>query len=145
MAQLLIQLTGETMKIRNSKQREAILNVLSQRNYHPTADDIYVKVKKDFPKTSLATIYRNVEQLSRLGKIRRIETASGPARYDGNIEKHFHIKCSQCGQVRDVWLKEKLENYIDLDDAIKDYLLTGYDISFEGICNKCNGKMMNAE
>lgn len=128
------------MKLRSSKQREAILAVLSKKNYHPTVDDIYAIVKKEFPTTSLATIYRNMEQLCQMGKIWKIESAPGPARYDGNREKHFHITCSRCGSVEDVWLDEKLENYFDLDKSIKGFTLSDYNISFEGVCTKCNGK-----
>lgn len=128
------------MKLRNSKQREAILSVLGKKNYHPTVDEIYAIVKKEFPTTSLATIYRNMEQLCRMGKIWKIESAPGPARYDGNREKHFHITCSRCGLVADVWLEGKLENYVDLGKAINGFTLSGYNISFEGICRKCREK-----
>mgnify|MGYP001554520555 CR=1 FL=1 len=128
------------MNFRNSKQRDAILSVLSKKNYHPTVDDIYAIVKKDFPKISIATVYRNVEQLCRMNKIWRINEGSSHARYDGNIERHYHISCPECGSVDDVWLPERLENLIEIEKVIPEYSEINYNIEFKGICKKCSSK-----
>ncbi len=125
------------MTYRNSKQREAIFVILSKKNFHPTVDEIYDIVRKEYPQISLATVYRNVEQLCRMGKIRRIYNSDVIARYDGTMEAHFHITCEKCGSVKDVWLESKLEEYIDLKKYVPDHILTSYSINFYGICRMC--------
>jgi len=128
------------MTYRFSKQREAVMAVLDKKNYHPTVDEIYDIVKEQYPQVSLATIYRNVEQLSQMGKIWKIEIPEGPARYDGNMEKHYHIRCTKCGKVNDVWLKGNLDDIINLANIEQNFSVTGYKIEFEGICDSCNNK-----
>ncbi len=126
------------MSYRYSKQRETVMKVLDKINYHPTVDELYDIVKKKYPKVSLATIYRNVEQLTEMGKIWKIELPNDPARYDGNMEIHHHIKCTKCSSVNDVWMKNKLDDLIDLKEIENNFSITGYKIEFEGICDQCN-------
>ncbi len=70
-------------------------------------------------------------------KIWKIETGSEPSRYDGNTKRHFHITCRNCGRVKDVWLKHRLEDHIDLDKAIEGFKFSEYKIDFYGICEAC--------
>ncbi len=131
------------MKYRNSKQREAIFTLLSKKNFHPSVDEMYDIVRKEYPQISLATVYRNVEQLCRMGKIRRIHNSGAIARYDGTMEAHFHITCEECGSVKDVWLESKLEEHIDLKKYVPDHILTSYSIDFYGICCICKKEEEN--
>lgn len=126
------------MTFKHSKHRDMILTVLAPKNFHPSVDEIFSIIKTDFPKISLATVYRNIEQLTRIGKIVKIEIGSGSARYDGNVEKHFHIKCNKCGKISDVWLNENIGDHINLKNLIEDFTITGYRIDFFGICKNCN-------
>ncbi len=125
------------VKYKKSKQREAILEMLRQKDYHPTVDDLYHRVRLEFPKISLATVYRNVEQLCQMGKIWKVDVISGPARYDGNTEKHFHLTCDQCGEVMDVWIDSDLAEYIDLKKLVGNFTVNSYKIDFFGTCSKC--------
>ncbi|MCI0470917.1 MAG: transcriptional repressor [Candidatus Aminicenantes bacterium] len=125
------------MKIKNSKQREAIFEALNAQHCHPTVDEIYDLVRKKYPRISLATVYRNLELLHRQGKIQKIESAGAPVRYDCEMVKHFHIKCRKCGCVGDVMIEKKLEDYIDLQNAAADFTVTGYRIDFFGFCPQC--------
>lgn len=129
------------MIVRNSKQREAILGVLNRLKHHPTVDEIYRVVRKKFPRISLATVYRNLEQLYRMGKIEKIESAGSPARYDCETVKHFHIKCVKCGNLGDVRITGKIEDHIDLETVSHDFTVTGYRIDFYGLCPKCKSSV----
>ena len=79
--------------MRYSKQREEIRRVVSNTNTHPSADWIYKETKKVIPNISLGTIYRNLKQLEKSGAIKGIYNGSS-VRYDGNLKKHNHLKCS---------------------------------------------------
>ena len=52
-----------------SKQREMILNTLKMNVVHPSAEYIHSVLKKEYPKMSLATVYRNLNQLVDIKKI----------------------------------------------------------------------------
>ena len=54
--------------IKYSKQREAIKAFLAGTKEHPTADQVYMHVREEFPNISLGTVYRNLNLLSELGE-----------------------------------------------------------------------------
>ncbi|MCU0821868.1 MAG: transcriptional repressor [Spirochaetes bacterium] len=126
--------------IKTSKQRDGIYSLLARKNYHPTADELYAILKKDFPNISIATVYRNLDQLSNMGRTVKIDIPNQPARYDGNVEKHFHVRCKECGLVEDVWLDFNISEHLNLNRAIPNFQLIEYDLNFSGICKNCKKK-----
>ena len=88
--------------LKNSKQRDAIKSFLMTRYDHPTAETVYLNVKKEFPNISLGTVYRNLSLLSEIGEIQKLSTGIGPDRFDGNPAPHYHFICNQCGSVLDL-------------------------------------------
>lgn len=122
--------------IKNSRQREAIRQNLMARCDHPTAEMVYMDIKKDFPNISLGTVYRNLSLLSSLGEIQKISTGAGPDRFDGNLDLHCHFQCRQCYNVLDLPFDypEELNAY-----ASKHFsgIIEGNTIQFYGICPDC--------
>lgn len=82
--------------MRNTKQKEIIYKSVTTRCDHPTAEMIYSEVKDVLPQISLATVYRNLSQLSEQGKIKRIAVPSAPDRFDKTVSQHSHFICSEC-------------------------------------------------
>lgn len=76
--------------IKYSRQRESIKRFLMSRDDHPTADTIYMHVRKEFPNISLGTVYRNLSLLTQQGEIQKI-TTDGADRYDRHVEPHSHF------------------------------------------------------
>ncbi|MBQ7295795.1 MAG: transcriptional repressor [Clostridia bacterium] len=119
--------------LRHSNQRDAVLKDLQARYDHPTAEEVYLSVKKDFPSISLATVYRNLKLLESEGLILKITTGDSD-RFDGHTHNHYHFTCNQCMKVLDV----------DVDSADfctlpKDFdgVITGHSLMFFGLCSKC--------
>jgi len=121
---------------RNTKQRQIILEHLRKLSTHPTATELYHLVRKQLPKISLGTVYRNLELLLHNKTIQKIEMQGSQARFDGEVKPHHHARCIQCGAVDDLF---------DLPDDIvrsefkqlDDYDVRGYRIEFFGLCPKC--------
>ncbi len=86
--------------VRNSKQRQAILDTLSGQASHLSAEDIYHAVKLKHPKISLGTVYRNLEVLTETGTIYRTIFADGKARFELALAgHHHHLVCINCGGI----------------------------------------------
>ncbi len=100
-----------------SRQREALLVELKNRRDHPTAEELYTKLREKIPNYSLGTVYRNLAELTNEGKIMKIATGMGPEHYDGFAEPHGHFTCTCCNKVFD--LKGTQENHIDKDAILK--------------------------
>lgn len=99
--------------LKHSKQRDATEQFLATRYDHPTAETVYMNLREEYPKLSLATVYRNLSLLAELGNIQKIPTGNGPDRFDGRPEPHNHFLCDECGSMIDLQM-----NSIDHVDEI---------------------------
>lgn len=124
---------------RHSKQRDAVLDNLRSRYDHPGAEDIYFALKPAMPAISLATVYRNLSQLEQDGKIIRIGSG-GTARYDGNISPHYHLNCSECGSVVDIFLDDDC-GICEKAEKVFDGKIISHSVLFTGYCSECTKKL----
>ena len=85
-----------------SRQRDIILQTLKANVVHPTAEYLYAVLKEKEPNISLATLYRNLNQLSDNGIIKKIDGLEVPSHYDHNTHEHYHFMCDECKRVFDV-------------------------------------------
>jgi Fur family transcriptional regulator, peroxide stress response regulator len=125
---------------RGSKQREAILRILQSTDIHPTADWIYMEVKKVIPNISLGTVYRNLNLLRDEGLIREvIIQGSASARYDANLEPHHHFVCVGCNSVYD--LPSRGGNF-NIDELLagRNFKVKFVKVDIFGLCDKCRDK-----
>ncbi len=126
------------MKMNRTLQRQAIREELCKLTCHPTAEELYGIVRERVPQISLGTVYRNLEQLSECGMIRKLEVAGKQRRFDGNIEPHHHLRCRICGGVSDL-LPSPTLNKVDsaLQEAMKAINCENVSIEFQGVCQNC--------
>jgi Fur family peroxide stress response transcriptional regulator len=115
-------------------QQETILAAVCTTRTHPTADEIYLKLRKEDPHISLGTVYRNLNALAKNGDILRIVAPEGGDRFDFRLDKHEHMLCEKCGRVFDI----KADISIDMDDTGAE--ISGYTLIFHGTCAKCKGE-----
>lgn len=128
------------MKIwRMTHQREVILEEISKYKGHPTADMLYARVKKRLPRISLATVYRNLEILSKAGKIRKLEISGRQKRFDREVREHNHICCVQCHRIDNIHVYSKEITAAGYERATG-YKISGWRVEFLGICPECQRK-----
>jgi len=122
--------------VRMTNQRKVILGELMKHVDHPTADEIYVEIRKILPKVSLGTVYRNLDQMSQQGTILKLEGA-GQKRFDPNPEPHPHFRCLKCGCVEDI-MEEIVPPKIDASSKwLTTRELSGYNLEYYGYCFNC--------
>lgn len=125
--------------LKYSRQREAVLTYLRSTTSHPTAEDVYFRIREDFPKISLGTVYRNLNLLANHGEILRLRCGEGVEHFDATVEPHNHFICRSCGQVFDV--KVKLVEDIDREAGEEiPGKVEGHELYFYGKCNQCLSK-----
>ena len=121
---------------RNTIQGSLVLEMVNKLQCHATADEIYGAIAQEYPHISRGTVYRNLNRLAEMGKIRKLEIPGGAERFDHQCHDHYHVRCETCGRVFDVDMK-----YIPgLENSIKEphgFRFTGHDIIFKGICPEC--------
>jgi len=123
-------------KFMMTRQRVVILEELRRVNSHPTANEVYEMARRRLPRISLGTVYRNLEILSESGMIGKLELGGTQKRFDGNVEKHYHVRCVRCGCIGDV----PMEPFTGIENAFRrvcDYKIVGSRLEFIGICPGC--------
>jgi Fur family transcriptional regulator, peroxide stress response regulator len=88
--------------LRYTRQREAVFHYLRSTDAHPTADHVFAAVRQHIPAVSLATVYKALEALVEAGVCTKLCDSTGPARFDGRCDQHYHLHCQKTGQVRDL-------------------------------------------
>ena len=119
-------------------QRKAIVEELIKLKTHPTADQFYEVMREKTPKISIASVYRNLEVLSSMGMIAKLEISGTQNRFDGNTSMHHHLKCSKCGAFVDFNPKGSRNLLKSLDKIRKlNINVNDFNIVFTGLCGKC--------
>lgn len=88
--------------LRSTPQREVVYNVLLTKRDHPTADEVYARVKANLPTISLATVYNCLEALVQCNLVRSVNFERGPTRYCPNLRPHAHFHDEQTGETHDI-------------------------------------------
>ena len=124
------------IQTRMTRQRAVILEELRKTTTHPTADELYGKVRDRLPRISLGTVYRNLDFLADSGEIRRLEAAGTTKRFDGNMVEHQHVRCLCCGRIGDIMTPLPTP-------PVSGMHVPGFSeirsarIEFDGICDQC--------
>ena len=124
-----------------TQQRIEIYKTLLESIEHPSPESIYQKLKNKFSTLSLATVYNNLEVLSRLGVVRKLNPLSNHARYDGNLSSHTHFVCLNCKSVEDIESTE-IDSIRIPDPPENGRKIFSKTIQFVGICKKCQNNKL---
>ena len=127
--------------LKYSRQREAILDNLKSRVDHPTADMLFQSLRKDDPKISLGTVYRNLGLLTEIGKIKKLSDINGIERYDYNTTDHYHFTCKACSKLIDL----PADTIVGLDNMFKHNdigIVESHSLILYGYCKECYQKML---
>ena len=122
--------------MRNTRQRNLVLDIINNSYNHPTAYQVYEECIKEIPNISLGTVYRNLNSLVDNNLIRKIPMSDGNDRFDKTLYNHNHIYCYKCDKLYDVnvLLSKKEINFIENETGFK---ITDCNFNINGICKDC--------
>lgn len=115
-----------------TKYGKLIADVVLSSSDHPTAEEIYLRVREQGVQLSLATVYNNLKSLTEEGVLRRLTIDGSPDRFD-RATPHQHLICYRCGALADVELRD-LTDVIQQDTGLE---ISSYDIRIRYLCDKC--------
>ena len=119
-----------------TRQRAAVYGYLRGVGHHPTAEEVYLAVKRELPRISLATVYKNLEALVNCGAASKLTTGDGAARYDIRTDHHYHSRCLGCGRMTD--LEPEAEGAMPgLVSVPRGFRVRNYRIEVLGYCRQC--------
>lgn len=124
-------------------QRLAIVRELASDPTHPTAQELYDRLKEELPMMSFATVYNTLDALATAGLCSAMSLAPGAARFDPNMAAHHHAICDRCGQVRDVPISAGTASGPTGDESSgRSKPLAGFEVRaveriYRGVCASC--------
>jgi Fur family ferric uptake transcriptional regulator len=89
----------EEHSLKNTKQREAILDIFLKAADHVTSDDLFQRVRKEHPNIGYTTVYRTMKLLCDAGLAAEHHFDDGITRYEIAHEHHDHLVCTRCGKI----------------------------------------------
>lgn len=122
---------------RVTPQRVAIYDAIHGDPSHPSADDVYQRVRRRYPMISPATVYKTLELFVRLGLVSELGFGDDVNRYDSNPEAHVNCVCVRCRKITDVDDAAMLAAVRRrAADASRFEIFTGRH-EFYGLCPEC--------
>ncbi len=120
--------------IKLTPQRLGILEYLDGNTDHPSAEEIYSKIKKRFPTMSFSTVYNTLEALRKKGHILELSIDPERKRYDPGTTTHHHFMCVPCKKIVDINIAYDLPIP---DEQKNDFEVTSNQVAFYGTCAEC--------
>jgi Fur family peroxide stress response transcriptional regulator len=135
-ADMLAVLRSSGLKL--TPQRLAIVKELAADPTHPTAQELFERLRPALPTMSFATVYNTLDALAGAGLCAALSLSPGPARFDPNMRAHHHAVCDRCGQVRDVPYHQG--DAVDAASAGRpatDFEVRAVELIYRGLCASC--------
>ncbi|MBI4468996.1 MAG: transcriptional repressor, partial [Acidobacteria bacterium] len=122
-----------------TRQRSAVFDFLGRVDHHPTAEEVYLGVRKRMKNISLATVYKNLEALVACEAATKLTYGDGAARYDIRTDPHFHTRCLSCGRVTDLEPGAHAPGLRRIRPH-PGFKVTGFRLELLGHCRACSSK-----
>lgn len=121
---------------RHTKQLEVIWEAIKDDTSHPTADQIFEKVRAAIPNISLGTVYRNLQKLVAEKRL-QVLTVGRTQRFDPMVERHGHFVCERCGRLYDIQADPRNEVFPSSRPP-EGFTVTSLQLSVYGVCDQCS-------
>lgn len=119
-------------------QRLAIFEALHNSSEHPSAEEIYQKVRKRFPMISLGTVYKTLEKFTEVGLVQKVGGMAEVSRYHARGDCHHHMFCVKCQSIQDI-ADPVGTNELTLPEG-HGFEVLGHDVIIRGYCANCTEK-----
>ncbi|MDR1481117.1 MAG: transcriptional repressor [Synergistaceae bacterium] len=118
-----------------TSQRVAIMKSLEGRTDHPSAEQLFIELKPEYPTLSIATVYSTTQLMAQASMIRILTIDKNKVNFDPNVQPHGHFMCRKCKRIVDLpmdvsaLVKHGKKFDIDSIDAVEVFLY--------GFCSEC--------
>jgi Fe2+ or Zn2+ uptake regulation protein len=120
---------------RQTRQRRLVYEAVAATDTHPTAEWVYNQVRHAMPRVSLGTVYRNLQLLVAVGKL-KAWSRGRTTRYDADVAVHDHFVCDACGLLLDV---EQTPETLAAEKKLRarGHIIETRVLEFHGFCRDC--------
>jgi len=134
-AEMLACVRAKGLKL--TPQRLAIVRELAADPTHPTAQELFERLRPALPTMSFATVYNTLDALAQAGLCASLSLAPGPSRFDPNMRPHHHAVCDGCGLVRDVPVPATEPPEPSVEASTPGFQVRAVELIYRGLCSEC--------
>lgn len=113
-------------------QRVSIVEAFADDPSHPTAQEIFERLRARMPTMSFATVYSTLDTLAAAGLCTVRAVSPGAARFDPNVDPHHHAVCERCGAMRDVPAAPLALA------GVPHFHVSAVEVVYRGLCSTCH-------
>jgi len=125
-----------------TQQRRAVYETLQKSREHPSAEEMYRRLKRRYPSLSLATVYKTLHTLRELGLASLVNAPHAEARYDSITDTHHHAICVDCGRIQDLF--DRRLDRLRAPRGAKGFTTINHSVHFLGRCAGCSRRRPRA-
>jgi len=126
----------EKNHLKQTRQREVILNAFLDANTHVTSEDLYQAVRKEHANIGYTTVYRTMKLLVEAGLATERHFDDGITRYEIEHEHHDHLVCTRCGRIEEFEC-QMIESAQNAIAKHYNYQLLRHRHELYGLCPDC--------
>lgn len=125
--------------LRITHQRSEIFHTLAEYPGHPTAENVFSRVRTRLKTISLDTVYRTIATFEEHGLIKRVHILNSTARFDVNLSIHHHLVCTRCNKIEDFYWPDF--DKMKLPDSVRHWSkINSKHVEMRGLCRECKTK-----
>lgn len=119
-------------------QRMAIVRELANDCTHPTAQELFERLRPAFPTMSFATVYNTLDALAKLKLVGSLRLGSA-VRFDPNTTPHHHVVCDACGVVVDLPAPSMPSHSVKRSvERASGFEIRAEERTYRGLCGRCS-------
>lgn len=124
-----------------TSQRKTVLDVIKENEgKHFNSEEIYSLVKEKIPDIGIATIYRTLSLLEKMGLIYKVNLGTGSVKYEldrrNTSHRHHHLVCLNCREIIEVE-EDLLDNIEERIKSKHNFIIKDHSVKFYGYCSRC--------
>ena len=120
-------------------QRLVIFEALENMPGHPSPEEVYLRVRREIPSVSLATVYKNIHLFIESGIFCEVSVHHGTLRVETNKKPHHHLVCRACRSITDIG-REELGLSWPIGRLPGGFSIERYAVDVMGVCAECQAK-----
>ena len=124
-------------RLKVTPQRLKIVSMI-ERHGHINIEELYRQMREEFPSVSLATIYKNINQMVENGLVQEVKLPTQKSVYEIVKEPHLHMVCDRCHKIEDIVVGT--DKIIEEAEKVSGYEILDSFITLRGICPECRQK-----
>jgi Fur family peroxide stress response transcriptional regulator len=126
--------------LRVTQQRLEIFKELARSQAHPSAEEVFNRVRRRLRTISLDTVYRTIATFESHGLIRRVQVLDNKSRFDTNLQRHHHFVCLRCQRIEDFYWPDF--DRMDPPAVVGELgVIDSRHAELRGVCSDCRRKL----